>query len=111
MIGFVFYETVETFYYITKLTYNGITKTYRWYYNIDGEPYDNEIINKNLEKHVLNIENKFDKIENKLDHQNKIISEQNELISEQNEIISEQNKIIINQNNIINNKPYNEKIQ
>ena len=70
VLGFLLYESIDVIYNVGKITYNGITYTYNWYYGLTPEDLNNKIIYdeqklslaekkiKELEKRILLLEDK-----------------------------------------------------
>mgnify|MGYP000106082075 CR=1 FL=1 len=60
MLGYILYETVDILYHTGKLTVNGVTNIYNWYYDIQDESTmrDNVRIQM-LEKRLEELEDKI----------------------------------------------------
>ena len=54
MLGFILSEGVEIIYSLVKISVNGVTGIYYWYYEIDEKK---QI--KDLEKRIIELENKI----------------------------------------------------
>lgn len=65
MLGFIIYETIDLTYTLGKLTYNGVTSIYYWYFQQQNK-YDKD--HENIEKkgEILLLEDKIRKLENRL---------------------------------------------
>ena len=61
VLGFLLYEAIDLVYHSGKITYNGVSSVYNWYYGIDNNSlnekikHDEETI-KMLEDRVENLE-------------------------------------------------------
>ncbi len=64
VLGFLLYETVDVGYNILKLTYNGSTYVYNWYYNIQPETIENKI--KNDEEELKETKKRLKILEDKI---------------------------------------------
>ena len=64
VLGFLLYETVDVGYNILKLTYNGSTYVYNWYYNIQPDTIENKI--KNDEEELKETKKRLKILENKI---------------------------------------------
>lgn len=70
VLGFLLYESIDVIYNVGKITYNGITYTYNWYYGLTPQDLNNKIIYdeqklslaekkiKELEQRILLLEDK-----------------------------------------------------
>tara|TARA_B100001121_G_C18185967_1_gene387876 strand:- start:86 stop:316 length:231 start_codon:yes stop_codon:yes gene_type:complete len=63
VLGFIIYESIDIAYNIGKISYNGVTGLYNWYYDIKSE-----------EKQELE---RLDKLEDKLDKLTKLFETEN----------------------------------
>jgi hypothetical protein len=68
VLGFLLYETVDVGYNLIKLTYNGTTYVYNWYYGIQPETLENEVqhnedLLKQTQDQIKQLENRIQELE------------------------------------------------
>ncbi len=64
VLGFILYETVDLVYNVSKMTINGATFAYNWYYGINIQNLDCKI--RTDEEHIKLLEDRVKLLENKL---------------------------------------------
>ena len=66
VLGFLLYEAIDLVYHSGKITYNGVSSVYNWYYGIDNSSLNKKITQdeetiKMLEDRVENLESIIEK--------------------------------------------------
>ena len=64
VLGFLLYESIDVAVNLVKITYNGISYTYNWYYDIKPEDLNKKI--KDDEEKLLHAQNKIKELERRI---------------------------------------------
>ena len=64
VLGFLLYESIDVAVNLVKITYNGISYTYNWYYDIKPEDLNKKI--KDDEEKLLHAQNKIKDLERRI---------------------------------------------
>lgn len=85
VLGFLVYEAMDVAYHVGKITYNGVSLIYNWYYNANIYSIDNKV--RTDEEHIKQLEDRVQQLEDmilvgnlKLNNSNLSLNDQGQLL-------------------------------
>ena len=85
VLGFLLYEAVDVAYHVGKITFNGASFIYNWYYDINIHNLDNKV--RNDEEHIKKLEERVKQLEDMLLIGDLTLKDTNETINDKGQLL------------------------